>query len=247
MVLKIGIINAGNIGLKLAMSLVKAGHTVMVSKDGPHAHELSTRVEEISSAHDLSEAEKARLLTGSIVEAARFSDDMTIFGVYFPRFDAVIKELRAANVSFAGRGVLIDTTNPLNVDADFNHYHDLEYMARTSTSEDIARAFPGTVVVKAFSSLPSSLLDPRSWEAAHREGRLDKPTMLYVGGDGSESDNTVDRRVRQVIEDAGFRPVSAGSSLEDTRLLERMGILLHRVSEAEFGSDLNIGFAVVKP
>ena len=118
-------------------------------------------MEKFASAHSLSEADRARIVTGSIVEAARFSGDVTVFGVYFPRFAEVIKELQAAGVSFAGRGVLIDTAIPLNVDANFDHYHDLEYMARTSTSEDLAHAFPGAVVVKAFSILPSDLLDPR--------------------------------------------------------------------------------------
>lgn len=247
MATKIGIVNAGNIGLTLAMSLVKAGHTVMVSKDGPHASKLGTRVEEFSSVHGLPEGDKARIVIGSIVEAARFSDDVTIFGVYFPRLAEVFKEIQAAGVSFVGRGVLIDTANPLNVDSNFNHYHDLEYMARTSTSEDLATAFPGAVVVKTFSTLPSDLLDPRRWADARRDGRLDKPTMLYVGGEKSEAGDIIDQRVRSVIKDAGFRPVSAGRSLEDARLLEKLGILLHRVSVAEFGGDLNIGFTVTKP
>ena len=71
--------------------------------------------------------------------------------------------------------------------------------------------------------------------------------MLYVGGHEGETGDALDRRVRALIEDAGFRPVSAGRDLKNARLLETVGVLLHQVSEAEFGSDLNIGFAVVKP
>ena len=79
--------------------------------------------------------------------------------------------------------------------------------------------------------------------------------MLYVGegggGDGSEAAagaGTVEGSLRTLIEDAGFRPVSAVGDFGRMRACSRgLGYLLHRVSRAEFERDLNVRSAVVKP
>ena len=71
--------------------------------------------------------------------------------------------------------------------------------------------------------------------------------MLYIGGERGEKGDDAEQRVRAIIEDSGFRPVAAGRDLEDVRLLERLGILLHKVSVAECKGDLDIGLVVVKP
>lgn len=231
--MKIGIVNAGNVGLTLAPAWLRAGHTVFVSKD-THPEQLSERVRTMANTHNLTESERSSIQQGTLEEAARFSD-VVVFAAYFPRFAQVIQQLRAAGITFDGATV-IDTTNPLNVDANFNHYHDLEYMARTSTSEDLARAFPGAKVVKAFSTVPAEGLDAQRWDNATR------PTLLHVGGDEG-----TDRIVRALIADAGFKPASAGHDLQDARLFERLGILLHRFVTNEFDGALNLAFSLVRP
>lgn len=140
---------------------------------------------------------------------------MVIIAAYFPRFTHVLDELKRAGITLVGKTV-IDITNPLNVDADFNHYHAAEYMRGTSTTEDIQRTFPLARVIKTFSTVPAQLLDVERW------GSTLAPAMMYVGGDAS-----TEATVRTLIRDAGFRPCSAGYHIEDARLLEKMGVLLH--------------------
>ena len=68
--MKIGIINAGNIGGRLARAWVSAGYDVMLSKDGDQA-KLQPLVDELGG----------KVLVGSLREAAQYGD-VVLFSVY---------------------------------------------------------------------------------------------------------------------------------------------------------------------
>ncbi|KAH0533289.1 hypothetical protein TsFJ059_001876 [Trichoderma semiorbis] len=230
--MKIGIVNAGNIGRNLATSWIRHGHDIMLSKD-TSPEKLRTRIQELGSSKGLAETELAKFKYGSLVEAANFGD-VVVFSIYFPRLNHVLQELQRAGVTLSGK-IIIDTMNPLNVDENFNHYHDIEYMQRTSTAEEVQKAFPEAIVFKAFNTFGATLLDASKWTPGH------VPPVLFIGGN-SESMDTA----RKLIEDAGFRPRFAGYNLRDAGLLERLGILSHRLSENEFDGDSNIAFDIVQ-
>ncbi|BCS29247.1 NADPH-dependent F420 reductase [Aspergillus puulaauensis] len=233
--MKVGIVNAGNIGLRLAFSWVRVGYEVMLSKD-THPERLRERVQEFALENGIGEEVVARFKYGSITDAAKFGD-LVILSAYFPRLPYILKELQHDGITLADK-IVIDTMNPLNVDADFNHYHDLEYMDRTSIAEEIQRAFPKAVLFKAFNSIPATLLDAQKWASS---GRV--PPIFFIGGNGIASSVGT---VRKLIEDAGFRPRFAGYDLNHSGLLERLGILLHLLVENEYRGSFNVVFDVVE-
>lgn len=231
--MQIGIVNAGNIGLNLAAAWVRHGHDIMLSKD-THPEKLRERSREFARDHGLADAELARFKYGSLADAANFGD-VILFSAYFPRLGHIFEELESAGVTLSGK-VVIETMNPLNVDANFNHYHDLEYMQRTSVTEELQKRFPGAIVFKAFNNVPATLLDATKWST----GRV--PAIIFLGGNPSHEDT-----VRKLIKDAGFNPQFAGHDLADARLLEKLGILFHRLVENEYKGDSNIGLDVIRP
>ncbi|KAL6835323.1 coenzyme F420-dependent NADP oxidoreductase [Trichoderma camerunense] len=230
--MKIGIVNAGNIGQNLATSWIRHGHDIMLSKE-TSPEKLRTRIQELGSSKGLAETELAKFKYGSLVEAANFGD-VVVFSIYFPRLSHVLQALQRAGVMLSGK-IIIDTMNPLNVDENFHHYHDVEYMQRTSTAEEVQKAFPEAIIFKAFNTFEATLLDASKWTS----GRV--PPVLFIGGNSDSTDTA-----RKLIEDAGFRPRFAGYNLRDAGLLERLGILSHRLAENEFDGDANIAFDILQ-
>lgn len=203
--MKIGIINAGNIGGRLAKAWVRAGHQVMVSKDGDRS-KLQPLLVELGENG----------LVGELEQAAQFSD-VLLFSVYWPRLDRVLERLG----SLDGK-IIIDTMNPLKVNEAFEHSHDLEFMQSNSTSEELQRRLPNAHIVKAFSTIPADLLDKNAWQ-----GSVILPSVFFA------SDNRDAKQVvAQLIQDAGFPGIDAGP-LVSARILESMGVLMHRVAEAQ--------------
>lgn len=230
--MKIGVVNAGNIGLNLAVPWLRHGHEIFLSKD-TNSEKLQERTREFGLAHGLTETELARFKYGSLADAAKFGD-VILFSVYFPRLPHVIEELQKAGINFSDKTV-IETINPVNVDANFNHAHDVEYMQRTSVTEELQKAFPRAIIFKSFNNTPSNLLDVGKWTA----GRI--PAIIFVDGNASST-----ATVRKLIENAGFRPQFAGHTLADARLLEKLGVLLHRLYENEYKGDAGIVVDILK-
>jgi predicted dinucleotide-binding enzyme len=85
--------------------------------------------------------------------AADFGD-VSLFSVYWPRFEATLAEVEEMTCK-----IVIDTMNPLNVNEHFEHYHDAQFMARSSTSEELQKRLPKTRVVKAFRTIPAAGLE----------------------------------------------------------------------------------------
>src|SRR5688572_29752589 len=124
--MKIGILSAGNIGSRLARAWAAAGHELVIAKDGED-RKIEPLLAELG--------DKARL--GTIREAAEFGE-VVLFSIYWPRVEAIVAEVGDA---LDGK-VVIETMNPLGVTADFVHFHDLEFMRDSSTSEDLQRRLP---------------------------------------------------------------------------------------------------------
>ncbi|KAE8365751.1 hypothetical protein BDV27DRAFT_144210 [Aspergillus caelatus] len=230
--MKVGIVNAGNIGLRLAFAWIRLGHDVMLSKD-THPERLRARVRELASEKGIGENEIARFHYGSMTDAAKFGE-IVILSAYFPRLAHILKELQNDGITLSGK-LVIDTMNPLNVDANFNHYHDLKYMETTSITQEVQRAFPEAILFKAFNSIPASLLEVQKWAS----GRV--PPIIFIGGNASSIGT-----VRKLIEEAGFKPQFAGYDLHHSGLLERLGVLLHLLVENEYEGNMNVVFDVMK-
>lgn len=217
--MKIGIINAGNIGGRLAKAWVQAGHEVMVSKDGDRA-KLQSLLAQLGD----------KALVGELEEAAQFSH-VLLFSVYWLRLEQVLNRLG----SLEGK-ILIDTMNPLKVNEAFEHSHDLDFMQSSSTSEELQRRVPNAKVVKAFSTIPAHLLDKDAWKDSQM-----LPAVFFAG-----DDTEAKQVVAQLIQDAGFLNIDAGSLL-NARLLESMGVLLHRIAEARNDAAMNLAPTFVFP
>ena len=206
--MKIGILNAGNIGRTLAKTWHDAGHQLMLAKQG-NQEKLDKFMPEVESA-----------LRGTPKQVADFSEAV-LFSVYWLNLDKVLAEVG----DLAGK-IVIDTMNPLKVSEQLEHYHDLEFMQSSSTSEELQKHLPKARVVKAFSTIPSVVLDSTQWS-----NNPVKPAVFVAGDDPSAKEV-----VFQLARDAGFEPFDTGA-LANARSIEQMGVVLHNVGTHQFGGD----------
>ncbi|MFB4393145.1 MULTISPECIES: NADPH-dependent F420 reductase [unclassified Pseudomonas] len=211
--MKVGILNTGNIGSRLARAWSGAGHELLLAKDG-EARKLAPLLAELGG----------RARAGSIDQAASFGEAV-LFSVYWPRTDAVIE---AVGDALDGK-VVIETMNPLGVTEAFEHFHDHAFMRDNSTAEYLQQRLPRARVVKAFSLLPAPVLEAGAWAQSAL-----KPNVFYVTDDVEAG-----QVVRRLIEDAGFTPVNAGP-LKVARQLEQLGVLLHQVAAHEYDGDVDL-------
>ena len=203
--MRIGILNAGNIGRLLARAWLGAGHDVMLAKDG-----RQDKLEAFIATHPAARR-------GTPSQVATYGE-VVLFSVYWSRLDATLSE----SGLMPGK-IVIDTMNPLRVDDDFHHTHDRDFMARSSTTEQLQTRCPDARVVKAFSSMPSTLLDIDRWRGA--------PTLppVFIAGDDAHAKSLVSR----LASDVGFPTLDAGPA-HAARSIEQLGVLLHQVGEHQF-------------
>ena len=207
--MRIGVVNAGNIGRTLARAWLDAGHELFLAKDG-----RQDKLDAFVAAHP-------QVQRGTLAEAAHFGE-VVLFSVYWPRLDAVLEAVGP----LSGK-VVIETMNPLQVSADFEHSHDKAFMAQSSTTEELQRRLPDARVVKAFNTMPSDLLDKRRWAGAPAT-----PPVFLAGADAAAK-----KTVAQLAEDAGFPAIDAGPLIA-ARSIEQLGVLMHYVGENQFGGDI---------
>lgn len=220
--MKIGILNTGNIGSRLARAWAAAEHQLVLAKDGED-RKIAPLIVELG--------ERARL--GTIREAAEFGD-VALFSVYWPRVDAVID---AIGDGLDGK-VVIETMNPLGVTSEFVHFHDHDFMHDNSTAEYLQERLPKARIVKTFNLLPAPLLEAAAWT----ENPV-KPSVFYVTDDFEAGQIT-----RRLIEDAGLVPVNAGP-LKAARQLEQLGVLMHQIAQHEYSGDtdlVRLGLAIIE-
>lgn len=220
--MKIGILNTGNVGGRLARAWAATGHDLVLAKDGED-RKLAPLLAELG--------DRARL--GTIREAAQFGEAV-LFSVYWPRVEAIVAEVGDA---LDGK-VVVETMNPLGVTAEFKHFHDLDFMRDSSTAEDLQKRLPKARVVKAFNTLAAPLLEAAAWSTAPTG-----PSVPYAADDAEAG-----RVARGLITDAGFRPLATGP-LRAARQIEQLGVFLHHVANHEYGGDpdlIRLALAVVE-
>ena len=183
--MKITVIGAGNMGAGFVKQLAAAGHSVQVT-----ARDLS-KAQALANAHPEVTAVPADSAVGDsqvVVVATAYAD--------------AVEALTAAG-PLDGR-VVVDITNPLTAD-----YMGLTLGFDTSAAEEIAKAFPNALVVKAFNTVLAQVLVEG---AAFANGQT--VPVFYAGDDESAK-----QTVRALIESINFDAVDAGG-LQNARYLE---------------------------
>jgi predicted dinucleotide-binding enzyme len=173
----ITIIGTGNMARGLARRALAGGHTVTL---------LGTR------------AQKAQALAGDLSGDVRAGDvgdplagDVVVLAVWY----AVVDDVLGRYGDQLDGKVLVDITNPIDVDA----FEPLKLEAG-SAAEEIAAKAPGARVVKAFNTTFAGTLG---------EGIVaGQPLDVLIASDDEEAKRTV----TGIVADAGLRPIDAGPS-----------------------------------
>ncbi len=186
--MKIGIIGSGGIGRLYASLWVRAGHEVFLSSRNPES--LQRFAEELGPA--------ARF--GSVREAAAFGDVLLLASNY----DSVQEAIENIREAAAGK-LIIDSTNPLKLDAD-------GALKRLIPDDEAAGVvmqslIPQARVAKAFTSLWTGHVEQ------HADVQNPTAAMPYAADAATDRDT-----VRGLIADAGLVPVDIGTLAESAAL-----------------------------
>ena len=186
----IGVVGAGGMGTGVPRRLTAAGHTVLVTDSKP-----GTAVTAVAEA---SAGQPGQARAASAEDAA--SAGIVVLALQYPGTVDFSTQHRAA---LAGK-IIIDIANPLDAT-----YTGLTLESTTSAAEELARAIPGSTVVKTFITVPAPTL-----LAAEIDGAaLD----TFVASDDDAAKSTV----IGVLQGSGLRALDAGR-LANSRLLERL-------------------------
>jgi hypothetical protein len=210
--MKIGIIGAGNVGTGIGKRLAAKGHDIVVS--------FARSADKVSAA---AEAIGGGARAGSPEEAADHGEVVIIatpWGVTLETVDGVASRL-------VGKFVW-DTTNPLAPDLS-----ELTIGTTTSGGEELARALPGAIVVKAV---------PPFAEVLHSGSMLIGGTRpgVFVCSDDAEARKTIVALVRDIDAD----PVDAGP-LKLARFTEPLGLLVTNLAYIQ-GFGARIGSVLIR-
>jgi 8-hydroxy-5-deazaflavin:NADPH oxidoreductase len=183
--MKTTVIGAGNMGSAFVRQLHRAGHKVAVTaRDAGKASALAAQFPGVQAV--------------AAADAARDADVIVLATGYGDAIGA-LKSLG----ELAGR-VVIDITNPLTAD-----YMGLTIGHHTSAAEELARAVPGALVIKAFNTVFASVL---SDGADFGNGQK---VSVFVAGDSDSGKQAVSALAASM----GFAVVDAGG-LKNARYLE---------------------------
>jgi predicted dinucleotide-binding enzyme len=184
--MKIGVIGSGRIGSTIGGLWVKAGHEVMFSDRD--AEQVKRAIE------GLGPELKSKARAGSVAEAVAFGDAILI-AVPYAALPAIQQQVGA---QLKGK-VIVDPNNPVP-----SRDGELGAQAREKgAGVSTAALLPGTRVVRAFNSWGYGLMAREANRPAPRMAipvAADHATALKVG--------------MQLVADAGFDPVAAGSLAE---------------------------------
>ena len=206
--MEITIIGTGNMARGIGTRAVAGGHDVtLLGTEQAHAEELAAE------------------LDGSSVKAGTVGDpiagNVVVLAVWYPVSREVVERY---GDQLDGK-VVVDITNPIDVDA----FEPLDLDAG-SAAQEIAGQAPGAKVVKAFNTTFAGTLG--EGEVAGQE--LD----VLIASDDEEAKRTVSR----IVSDAGLRPIDAGA-LKRARELEALGYLhmtLQQGLGTNFGSTVKV-------
>lgn len=183
--MKITVIGAGNMGAAFVKQLTRAGHQVSVTARD------SAKARQVAAANPGSKAVATE-------DAAAGADAVVLATGYADAVDAL------NSVGDLQGKIVIDITNPLTAD-----YMGLTIGHSSSAAEEIAKALPGTEVVKAFNTVFAQVLNDG---ADFGSGQL---VTVFYAGDSERAKQTA----KLLAESMGFKTVDAGG-LKNARYLE---------------------------
>lgn len=199
--MKVTLIGAGNMGSALAKQLVRAGHQVRVT------------------ARNLDKASALQGVSVVPAQGAAADADVVILATGYGDAAAAL-----ASVGSLKGKALVDITNPLSAD-----YMSLTLGHSTSAAEEIAKAVPEALVVKAFNTLFAQVL---AEGADFGNGRK---ASTFVASDSERAKQTV----TALAESMGFDVINAGG-LKNARYLEPLAGLNIYLG---YGAGLGTGIA----
>ena len=189
--MKIGIIGSGNMGSGLARRITLSGHDVLMT------------------ARDLNDAEKIAKQIGprvKVVPPAEVAKGVDILIAATTAGEQVNALKKCGDLK--GK-IVIDIANPLKPDMS-----GLSVGLTTSFAEELAKAFPGVKIVKAFNTVFAQVLNE-----GPDFGKGTRASAFYCG-----DDEAARKTVHQLIESMGFDAIDTGP-LANARYLEPMGML----------------------
>jgi 8-hydroxy-5-deazaflavin:NADPH oxidoreductase len=154
-----GVLGTGSVGPTIAGKLVQLGHTVLMgARDAKNEKAMAWAAEAGERAH-----------YGTFADAAQFGDVI----VNATAGAGSLAALAAAGEDNLGGKVLIDVSNPLDFSRGFPP--SLSVPSTDSLGEQIQRAFPHTLVVKALNTVNALVMvDPSRVPGRHN---------LFISGD----------------------------------------------------------------
>ena len=183
--MKVTVIGAGNMGSAFVKQLHRAGHAVRITaRDGAKAAALAAQYPGVVAVPTADAAAQADI----VVLATGYAD--------------AVNALRSVG-KLDGK-VVVDITNPLTPD-----FMGLTLGHSTSAAEEIAKAVPGALVVKAFNTLFAQVLAEGADFGAGRKA------SVFIASDSEPARQTV----AGLAESLGFAAVDAGG-LKNARYLE---------------------------
>jgi 8-hydroxy-5-deazaflavin:NADPH oxidoreductase len=205
----ISIIGVGNMASALAGRALAGGNTVeIIGRDPAKAHAL---------ANALGGAAIGTLGTAP-------AGDLVVLAVPYASAVAVVSEYGDA---LNGK-VVVDITNPITPD-----FTGFLIPAGSSGAQEIAEAAPaGTLVVKAFNTLPCDVLAAGSFDG--------RPVEVFIAGDDAQAK----ARVSGFIESLGMHPMDAGA-LPMARALEHLTLLQLGLTHSVKNTNLFLGASIL--
>jgi predicted dinucleotide-binding enzyme len=210
--MKIGIIGAGNVGTGIGKHLAAKGHQVFLS--------FSKTSEALEKARNIV---GGGALSGSVEQAVAYGDVV----ILATPWGVTIEKVRSVADCLSGK-VLWDTTNPLKPDMS-----GLQIGTDTSGGEEVAKAAPGALVVKAIAPFAEVLHSPSTIIAGTKPG-------VFVCGDHTDARKTI----VQLVNDLDAEGVNAGP-LSLARYTEPMGMLLVQLAYMN-GFGARIGSVLIR-
>ena len=201
----ITVIGAGNMGSAFVKQLTAAGHRVRVTARD------AEKAQRVAAAH-----------AGAVAVAARGAADGADAVILAAGHADAVEALRS--VGPLADKVVVDITNPLTPD-----YMGLTLGHVTSAAEEIAKAVPGALVVKAFNTVFAQVL------ADGPDFGHGQTVSVYLASDSDAAKKTA----RRIAESIGIGVVDAGG-LKNARDLEPLGGLNVYLG---YGAGLGTGIA----
>lgn len=189
------IIGTGNVGTALARLFSRAGIEVSIANTrGPET--IQPLVKEL----------------GTTVTARTLEDALEADIVFLAIPFVAVEKFARIRKDWSGK-IVIDATNAYGVSP--------EVLAGRLSSDIVAKAVPGAVVVKAFNQLPAGVL---SRDPSQDGGRR----VVFVASNDEKASATVKALAQQI----GFSPILVGRIDEGGRLLHIPGpLVLHNLVE----------------